>query len=83
VPLRGAPALATTLVEQRKLALLFRDLATLRTSVRVRATEERLRWTGPRRSFRRVAEYLGAPQLLDQAAALAAARRPSASAGRR
>ncbi len=82
VPLRGASALATTLVEQRKLALLFRDLATLRTSVRVRATEERLRWTGPRRCFRSVAEHLGAPQLVDQAEALAAARRPRASARR-
>jgi 5'-3' exonuclease len=71
VPVRGAAVLATTLVEQRKLALLFKNLATLCTSVRVRATEERLRWNGPRRSFGRVAAYLGAPQLLDQARAIA------------
>ncbi len=74
LPLRGAPALAATLTEQRKLALLFKDLATLRRSVPVRATEERLRWTGPRRSFGRVAAYLGAPQLVEQAKAIAAAR---------
>jgi 5'-3' exonuclease len=74
LPLRGAPVLAATLIEQRKLALLFKDLATLRRSVRVRATEERLRWTGPRKSFGRVAEHLGAPQLVEQAKAIAAAR---------
>jgi 5'-3' exonuclease len=74
LPLRNAPALAATLVQERKLALLFKDLATLRTTVRVRATADRLRWTGPRRTFARVAEYLGAPQLLDQARTLAATR---------
>jgi len=67
LPLRGAAALAATLAEQRETALLFKDLATLRTSVRVRATADRLRWPGPRRSFKRMAEYLGAPQLYGQA----------------
>lgn len=74
VPLRGAAVLAATLVEQRDLALLFKDLATLRTSVPVQASADRLRWTGPRRGFKRMAEYLGAPQLFDQAKALAASR---------
>ncbi len=67
VALRGGATLAATLAEQRELALLFKDLATLRTSVPVRATADRLRWSGPRRTFRRVAAELGAPQLFDQA----------------
>ena len=74
LPLRGATGLGATLRDQRDLALLFKNLATLRTSVRAGATAERLRWAGPKASFKRVAEYLGAPQLLDQAKTLAAAR---------
>ncbi|MDZ4277708.1 MAG: 5'-3' exonuclease H3TH domain-containing protein [Dehalococcoidia bacterium] len=74
LPVRGAEALAATLREQRPLALLFKDLATLRTSVRVRATPDRLRWTGPRRTFQRFAERLGAPELFDQATRAAAIR---------
>ena len=76
VPLRGADVLAATLREQRKRALLFKKLATLSTSVPVRASADRLRWAGPRKGFRRVADYLGAPQLLDQAQRIAAAQVP-------
>ena len=72
--LRGAAALSATLQEQRRLALLFKKLATLSTSVRVRATEDRLRWTGPRRGFQRIADYLRAPQLVDQAKAAASSK---------
>jgi 5'-3' exonuclease len=72
--LRGAGVLAGTLREQRDLALLFKDLATLRTSVPVRATEERLRWNGPKRTFKRTAEELRAPELFDEAKALSASR---------
>lgn len=68
---RGAAALAATLAEQRDLAMLFKDLATLRTSVAVDASAEALRWRAPRRDFPRLAEYVGAPSLADQAAALA------------
>lgn len=71
LPLRGSVPLAQTLVQQRKLALLFKDLATLRTNVPVRATSDRLLWRGPRRTFKQIAAYLGAPQLFDQARALA------------
>ncbi len=74
VPLRGAATLAATLVEQRDLALLFKDLATLRTSVPVDASPERLRWAGPREDFGRVAQYLGAPELAGQAQALGSGR---------
>jgi 5'-3' exonuclease len=71
IPLRGAVQLGATLAEQRDLALLFKDLATLRTTVQVRATEQRLRWRAPRRTFKSVAAYLGAPQLYSQALELA------------
>jgi 5'-3' exonuclease len=71
VSLRGGPVLAATLAEQRELAVLFKDLATLRTSVPVRATAERLQWRGPKRTFRRKAEWLGAPELWEMAGAVA------------
>jgi 5'-3' exonuclease len=74
LPVRGAPGLAATLAAQRDLAMLFKDLATLRTTVPVRATSERLHWTGPRRTFRHIAGRLGVPQLFDEAKALAASR---------
>lgn len=67
LPLRGSVVLAGTLDQERDLAMLFKDLATLRTSVRVKATAEHLLWRGPRKTFKRVAEELGAPQLFDQA----------------
>jgi 5'-3' exonuclease len=72
---RGAAVLGETLQDQRKLALLFKDLATLRTSVPVRATEERLRWDGPRRSFRKAVERIDAPDLAGKVEKLAASRR--------
>ena len=75
LPLRGAPVLAGTLDQQRDLAMLFKDLATLRTSVSVRATADRLQWSGPRKSFKRIAGELGAPQLFDQACDISAGPR--------
>jgi 5'-3' exonuclease len=71
LPLRGCVALAGTLGQERDLALLFKDLATLRNSVRVRATADRLRWKSPRKTFRRIAEELGTPLLFDQARKIA------------
>ena len=71
LPLRGAAVLAATLRDQRDLAMLFKDLATLRTTVRVHATADRLRWAGPRKGFRQVAERLGVPGLADQASKIA------------
>lgn len=74
VTVRGSSQLAATLKEQRPLAVLFKDLATLRTNVPVRATAERLRWTGPRKAFGQVAAYLGVEELYDRARALSQAR---------
>jgi 5'-3' exonuclease len=52
---RNAAALARLLVEQRKMAFLFRDLATLRTDVPVFDSVDELRWTGPRPEFAAIA----------------------------
>ncbi|HYM15730.1 MAG TPA: 5'-3' exonuclease H3TH domain-containing protein, partial [Dehalococcoidia bacterium] len=46
VAVRGAAALSTTLERDRALALLFKDLATLRTSLPIDASAEALRWRG-------------------------------------
>jgi 5'-3' exonuclease len=72
VSIRGGPILAATLEEQRDLAMLFKDLATLRTSVRVNATPERLRWRGPRKKLQKIAQSLGALDLFDRAREVAA-----------
>jgi 5'-3' exonuclease len=74
VPVRGAIRLATTLAEQRDLALLFRELATLRLDAPVSAGVDALRWAGPRPGFAAWAARLGAPALQERAAALAGAR---------
>ena len=44
-------ALAATLARERSLALLFRNLATLRTDVPMFDTIDELEWTGPRPEF--------------------------------
>jgi 5'-3' exonuclease len=71
--LRGVPKLAATLQENFELALLFRRLATLVTDLEV-GTVESWRWRGPTDDFGAVAERLEAPELVQRAAALAAAR---------
>ena len=67
IALRGSVILAGTLDQERGLAMLFKDLATLRRSVRVRATADRLQWKGPRKTFKRIVERLGEPELFDRA----------------
>jgi 5'-3' exonuclease len=74
LPVRGGPVLAATLAQQRDLALLFKDLAILRTGIDVRATEERLRWRGPKDEFATISEWLGEPGLHLRASGLAARR---------
>lgn len=69
--LRGAVALAATLREQRKYALLFRDLATLRTAGDgVPIPEEdadELRWPGAdRERWTAFCEQWGLPKLVDR-----------------
>ena len=73
VPVRGALRLATTLAQQRDRALLFRELATLRTDAPIGVDVDALRWTGPRADFKAWTERLGAPALHERAARLALA----------
>ena len=55
--------------ERRDLALLFKDLATLRTGAELFATADDLRWRGPNPGFAAVAERLGDERLLDRSLA--------------
>ena len=70
---RGATKLAATLVAQRDLALLFRDLATLRTDAPV-GTVDDWRWRGPAPALEEWAERLGAPGIVKRAHRLAERR---------
>lgn len=71
---RRAESLAETLRENFKLALLFRDLATLRTKEpRLRSANE-LRWLGPGPRFATISERLDVPQLVNRVADISAKR---------
>jgi 5'-3' exonuclease len=56
-----AGALAATLEKQRDRALLFRDLATLRTDLDVFQNVDELCWTGPTPAFAPLAWQLDGP----------------------
>src|ERR1043165_5370312 len=58
----------TVLGERQRLALLFKDLATLRTNAPLFADVEELRWRGPRPTFAAYAERLGDPKLIERVA---------------
>ena len=73
VDVRGAPKLAATLAADRDLALLFRDLATLRTDAPVGEVDE-WRWLGPHERFGEWAERLGAEGMAKRATRLAERR---------
>jgi 5'-3' exonuclease len=51
-------ALAATLADERDRALLFRDLATLRTHLPLFQSVDELRWEGPKESFAAIAARL-------------------------
>jgi 5'-3' exonuclease len=72
VSLRGAERLAATLREQRELAFLFRDLATLRLEVDVFDDPDELRWRGPTPRFEAFCRRIDAPGLLPRALKAAA-----------
>ena len=73
VTVRGALKLATTLADQMEDALLFRDLATLRTNADV-GTVDDWRWTGPGPDLQEWAARLGAPALVRRAERVAESR---------
>ena len=74
VPLRNRPALAATLRDQRRQALLFKDLATLRADRSLLEGVDRLRWTGPTELFAEVCSRIDARGLATSAAKVAARR---------
>jgi 5'-3' exonuclease len=73
VQVRGAVKLATTLVDQRDRAELFKVLATLRTDAEVGDVDD-WRWVGPTADFEPWAEWVGSPNLARRAEKLAATR---------
>ena len=74
VDVRGARSLAAALREHWELALLFRDLATLRVDRSLLASVDELRWRGPAAEFAEVCDRLRAPGLAERTDALAVAR---------
>ena len=68
---------AEILGEQRELALLFKDLATLRSDTALFGDVDELRWRGPAPAFAACAERLGDRRLLDRAR-VASGRQPPA-----
>jgi 5'-3' exonuclease len=72
VPIRGRPALATTLRTMRRQAMLFKDLATLRVERSLLGDVDDLRWSGPTPVFAEVCERIDARSLATRAARLAA-----------
>ena len=70
VTVRGASRLAAALNEQRDLALLFRDLATLRSESKVITDVDQLRWHGPAHGLEEMVTRLRAWRFTDRVAAL-------------
>jgi 5'-3' exonuclease len=60
--------------ERRELALLFKDLATLRTNAPIPAAVDEIRWRGPARDFAEWTERLNAPKLVARVQVVAAER---------
>lgn len=71
LPARGADKLCRALAEGFELALLFKDLATLRTHSPALSTVDEMRWRGPAPSFEEFCRRIDAPQLLQRARSLA------------
>ncbi len=74
VRIRGAERLAATILESFELALLFRDLATLRTKEPVITSPDEVCWRRPGQAFAAMCKRLDAAQLVDRMAELTAAR---------
>jgi 5'-3' exonuclease len=70
--IHNATALATRLATERPLALLFRDIATLRVERTLLGDVDELAWGGPTPAFTDVSALIGEPRLAQRAAAAAA-----------
>jgi 5'-3' exonuclease len=68
--IRGASRLAERLADQRELAELFRDLATLRRDPTLLDDVGQLRWQGPTDGFEDVCRHFRDPALAERAATL-------------
>ena len=71
VSVRGAKKLATTLNENRSLALLFRQIATLIYDAPTFGSIDELHWEGPGSDFVQIAEKLDSTRLIERAERLA------------
>ncbi|MGH8996763.1 MAG: 5'-3' exonuclease [Acidimicrobiales bacterium] len=71
---RGAAGLAGRLAEQRELAMLFRELATLRVDRNLLPSIAELRWRGPAAGFPALCDYLRDPGMVRRAESLAEGR---------
>ena len=80
---RSAPRLAEVLETNFKLAILFRDLATLRTKEPNISSPEEIRWRGPGAQFPAICKRLDDSQLVDRVAKIHARRRPRVKRSRR
>jgi 5'-3' exonuclease len=68
-PLEDFPAEVLN-VDNREHALLFKNLATLRTDAPLFAEVDQLLWRGPTASFKSIAEQIGEPRLAERVAKL-------------
>jgi len=80
---RSAPRLAEVLETNFKLAILFRDLATLRTKEPNISSPEEIRWRGHGAQFPAICKRLDDSQLVDRVAKIHARRRPRVKRSRR
>jgi 5'-3' exonuclease len=67
---RSAPKLASRLVVDRELALLFRNVATLRVERLLLTSTEELEWRGPTPGFAQLCEELRYPALVEHVVSL-------------
>ena len=73
---RSADRLTTVLQNNFKLALLFRNLATLRTKEPDIFSSDEVSWNGPGPTFPAICERVDDPQLIDRVAKISASRNP-------
>jgi len=75
VQVRNMDRLAKALEDNFKLALLFRDLATLRTKKPVLRSAEKIHWKGPRQDFGGMCDRLDDQSLAQRATEIARSRK--------
>src|SRR5438128_8773245 len=80
---RSASRLAEVLETNFKLALLFRDIATLRTKEPNISSPEEIRWSGPGTRFPAICKRLDDSQLVDRVAQIHASQRPKSKIKKR